>query len=192
LQWRRASDTKLKADAPHWNLRLPTSPPAVNGTKVPYAAAASTTIVRLHPRKKTYAKRLEVAKLAATAIDYPALVLGKAVLIADMLPLINRFPSKPLIYNIAWKTVIYLLISAVLHYLERLIDFWRETRSFIAGNEKLLSVIIWPHFFAIQIIFFILIAMYCTVHELVRVIGREKAMRIFFGPMSAPEVVNNP
>jgi hypothetical protein len=30
--------------------------------------------------------------------------------------------------------------------------------------------------------------MYCTVHELVRVIGREKALRIFFGPMPAPEV----
>jgi hypothetical protein len=30
--------------------------------------------------------------------------------------------------------------------------------------------------------------MYCTVHELVRVIGREKVMRIFFGPMPVPEV----
>ena len=48
--------------------------------------------------------------------------------------------------------------------------------------------IIWPHFWAIQIILFVLIAMYCTVHELVRVIGREKALRIFFGPMPAPEV----
>lgn len=125
---------------------------------------------------------------SSASIAITALVLGKAVLIADMLPLINRFPNKPLIYNIAWKTAIYLLISAVLHYVERLIGFWRETGSFLAGNEKLLSVIIWPHFFAIQIIFFILIAMYCTVHELVRVIGREKALRIFFGPMPAPEV----
>jgi hypothetical protein len=31
-------------------------------------------------------------------------------LLADMLPLINRFPNKPLIYNVAWKTVIYWLI----------------------------------------------------------------------------------
>ena len=92
-----------------------------------------------------------------------------------MLPLINRFPNKPLIYNIAWKTVIYWLMSAVLHYLERLIDFWRETGGFVAGNEKLLAEIIWPHFWAIQILLFVLIAMYCTVHELVRVIGREKA-----------------
>src|SRR5580765_1820933 len=125
---------------------------------------------------------------SSISIAVAALVLGKAVLVADMLPLINRFPHKPLIYNIAWKTVIYLLISAVLHYLERLIDFWRETGSFVAGNEKLLSLIILPHFFAIQILLFVLIAMYCTVHELVRAIGREKALRIFFGPMPAPEV----
>ena len=133
-------------------------------------------------------ERTGISPSSSVSIAIAALLLGKAVLIADMLPMINRFPDKPLIYNIAWKSAIYLLISAVLHYLERLIDFWRETGSFVAGNEKLLSVIIWPHFFAIQIIFFILIAMYCTVHELVRVIGKEKALRIFFGPMPAPEV----
>src|SRR6266436_2337009 len=129
-----------------------------------------------------------ISPLSTMSIAVAALILGKAVLIADMLPMINRFPHKPLIYNIAWKTVIYLLLSAVIHYLERLIDFWRETGGFVAGNQKLLSEIIWPHFWAIQIILFVLIAMYCTVHELVRVIGREKALRIFFGPMPAPEI----
>ena len=129
-----------------------------------------------------------IAPTSTIKIAVAALILGKAVLLADMLPLINRFPNKPLIYNVAWKTVIYWLLSAVIHYLERLIDFWRETGSFVAGNEKLLSEIIWPHFWAIQIILLVLIAMYCTMHELVRVIGREKAMRIFFGPMPAPEV----
>jgi hypothetical protein len=129
-----------------------------------------------------------IAPSSSISIAVAALILGKAVLIADMLPLINRFPHKPLIYNIAWKTVIYLLLSAVIHYLERLIDFWRETGGLVAGNQKLLSEIIWPHFWAIQIILFVLIAAYCMVHELVRVIGREKALRIFFGPMPAPEV----
>ena len=81
---------------------------------------------------------------SSISIAVAALILGNAVLVADMVPMINRFPNKPLTYNIAWKTAIYLLISAVLHYLERLIDFWRETGSFVAGNEKLLSVIIWP------------------------------------------------
>src|SRR6266508_2838158 len=125
---------------------------------------------------------------SSASIAVTALVLGKAVLIADMLPMINRFPNKPLIYNIAWKTVIYLLLSAFIHYLERLIDFWRETGGFVAGNQKLLSEIVWPHFWAIQIILFVLIAAYCMVHELVRVIGKEKVLRIFFGPMPVPQV----
>src|SRR5206468_9875196 len=129
-----------------------------------------------------------ISPLSTMSIAVAALILGKAVLIADMLPMINRFPKKPLIYNIAWKTVIYLLLSAVIHYLERLIDFWRETGGFVAGNQKLLSEIVWPHFWAIQIILFVLIAMYCMMHELVRVIGKEKVIRIFFGPMPAPEV----
>ena len=125
---------------------------------------------------------------STASIAVAALILGKAVLIADMLPFINRFPHKPLIYNIAWKTVIYLLISAVIHYLERLIDFWRQTGGFVAGNQKLFAEIIWPHFWAIQIILFLLIAIYCTMHELARAVGKEKVLRIFFGPMPAPEV----
>jgi hypothetical protein len=129
-----------------------------------------------------------VAPSSSVSIAVAALILGKAVLLADMLPTINRFPSKPLIYNIAWKTVIYWLISAVIHYLERLIDFWRQTGSLVAGNQKLLSEIIWPHFWAIQILLFVLIAIYCTMHELVRVLGKEKVLRIFFGPMPVPEV----
>ena len=59
-----------------------------------------------------------------------ALILGKAVLIADMLPIINRYPDKPLAYNVAWKTVIYVLAALVIHYLERLIDFWKEAGGF--------------------------------------------------------------
>src|SRR6267378_4924666 len=133
-------------------------------------------------------KRTGIAPSTSISIAVAALILGKAVLIADMLPFINRFPHKPLIYNIAWKTVIYLLLSAVIHYLERLIDFWRETGGFVAGNQKLLSEIVWPHFWAIQIILFVLIAMYCTMHELVRVIGKEKVLRIFFGPLPVTQV----
>jgi hypothetical protein len=133
-------------------------------------------------------KRTGIAPSSSISIAVAALILGKAVLLADMLPLINRFPHKPLIYNVTWKTLIYLVMSALIHYVERLIDFWRQTGSFIAGNEKLISEMVWPHFWAIQIILFVLIAIYCTMHELVRVIGKEKVLRIFFGPMPAPEV----
>jgi hypothetical protein len=129
-----------------------------------------------------------LAPSSSVSIAVAALILGKAVLIADMLPMINRFPNKPLIYNVVWKTLIYLLAATLIHYLEHLIDFWRQAGGFVAGNKELLTKIVWPHFWAIQIILFVLIVMYCTMHELARVIGREKVLRIFFGPMPIPQV----
>src|SRR5437667_10354976 len=64
-----------------------------------------------------------ISPLSSMSIAVAALILGKAVLIADMLPMINRFPNKQLIYNVACKTLIYLVMSALIHCLERLIEF---------------------------------------------------------------------
>src|SRR5262249_47322411 len=132
------------------------------------------------------AKGSQFTPLSPISIAVAALILGKAVLIADMLPAINRYPDKPLAYNVAWKTTIYLLIATVIHYLERLIDFSRQAGSLVGGNEKLLAEIVWPHFWAIEIIVLVLILMYCTGRELVRLIGRDKVLRIFFGPLPLP------
>ena len=133
-------------------------------------------------------KGIGISPVTTVSIAVAALILGKAVLLADLLPIINRFPERPLIYNVTWKTLIYLLVSMFIHYLENLYDFSRQAGGVVAGNKKLLAEIVWPHFWAIQIILFVLIVMYCTMHELVRVIGREKVRRIFFGPMPAPQV----
>ena len=129
-----------------------------------------------------------LAPLSTISIAVAALILGKSVLIADMLPIINRFPERPLIYNVAWKTLIYLLMSSLIHYLERLYDFSKQAGGVVAGNEKLLAEIVWPHFWAVQIILLVLILMYCSMHELVRVIGKERILRIFFGPVPLPQV----
>jgi hypothetical protein len=124
--------------------------------------------------------------ISTVSIAVGSLILGKAVLIADMLPWINRYPNKPLVYNVVWKTVMYLLAASVIHYLERLIDFARHAGGIIAGNEKMLAQMVWPHFWAVEILLLVLILMYCTARELVRVIGREKALRLFFGPTPLP------
>ncbi|WP_373510139.1 hypothetical protein [Thiocapsa sp.] len=124
----------------------------------------------------------------SVSVALAALILGKAVLIADLLPVINRYPEKPLVYNVVWKTLLYQLIAAAVHYAERLVDFARQAGGVVAGNEKLLAEIIWPHFWAIQILLFLLILMYCTLHELVRLIGKDKAKQLFFGPLPSRTV----
>ena len=116
-------------------------------------------------------------------VTIAALILGKAVLIADLMAFINLYPHKPLIYNVLWKTALYLLIATLMHYTERLLEFWKAADSFAAASEKMLAEIVWPHFWAVQILLLVLILFYSTIRELVRVIGRDKMLAIFFlGP----------
>jgi hypothetical protein len=121
---------------------------------------------------------------ATTAsIAVAALVLGKSVLLANALPYINRFPEKPLIWNVCWKSVVYFLVAFVIHYLEHLYDFWKTAPGIAAANEKLLAAIVWPHFWAIQILLAVLIINYCIATELARVVGGKELMTMFFGPL---------
>jgi len=119
-------------------------------------------------------------------IAVASLILGKAVLLADMLPQVNRYPEKPLAYNITWKSVIYLLVASLLHYLERLVDFAREAGGLAAGNRRLLAEMVWPHFLGVEILIAALIVMYVTMHELVRVLGRDRMRDVFFGRKPRP------
>jgi hypothetical protein len=112
-----------------------------------------------------------------------ALILGKAVLIADMLPMINRYPDKPLVFNIGWKTAIYTAIAIVIHYLERLFDFSKQAGGLVPGNHKLLAEMVWSHFWALQIFLFTLILMYCTAREVIRAVGAHAVRKMFFGPL---------
>ena len=108
-----------------------------------------------------------------------ALIVGKVVLIADNLPLMNQFPDKPLLYNIAWKSSIYFLTTFVVRYIEHIIPLLREYGGIMEANRHLLAEVVWPHFWIIQIWLAVLFFTYCSVHELIRVIGREKAIRMF-------------
>lgn len=116
---------------------------------------------------------------SSAQIALSALIIGKAVLLADLWPPINRFPHRPLIYNIAWKTVIYYVVATLIHYLERLFDFSRAAGGIAAGNQRLLAEIVWPHYLAVQIVLLVIILNYCVIRELGRAIGEERLFRLF-------------
>ena len=97
----------------------------------------------------------------SASITLGALVMGKSVLLADVLPFINRYPTEPLIWNVSWTATVY----------------------FSAANHAMFAEITWSHFWAIQLLLALLILVYCVMSELIRVIGRAEMKALFFGPL---------
>ena len=122
---------------------------------------------------------LPLSSLASATVA--ALLIAKVVLITDKFRFINRFPEKPLLYNVVWKTVIYAAAALLVHYLEHLVPIWRRTGGLGAANRQLMSEIVWPHFWGIQMWLIVLLFVYCALRELIRAIGREQVMAMFFG-----------
>ena len=74
---------------------------------------------------------------AVAGATVAALVVAKVMLLADLLPFVNRFPEKPLIYNVVWKTLIYVLAALVVHYLEHLVPIWWRMRDLPEANRRI-------------------------------------------------------
>lgn len=118
--------------------------------------------------------------LTATIIG--ALVVAKVVVVVDMLPFMNRFPGKPLIYNVAWKAGFYFLATFIIRYLEHIVPFVMESGDLVLATQQLFGQEgAWPRFWFVQIWLAVLFFMYCTFREFGRVLGREKVLRMFFG-----------
>jgi hypothetical protein len=116
-----------------------------------------------------------------SAVVIGALMVGKIVLIVDKLPFVNKFPDRPLIYNTAWKSLIYFLAALLVRYLEKVVPLLTKHESLIEANRHLVDEIMWSHFWLIQMWLAVLFTIFCALRELVRVIGRERVLHMFFG-----------
>ena len=110
-----------------------------------------------------------------------ALVVGKVILVADHLPFINRFPDKPLIYNILWKTLIYWLVVFVVRYIEHYIPYLKTHGDLWQAHLYLVGDVEWRRFFAIQIWLLVLFIFYSVLFEFVRILGQARVRKMFFG-----------
>jgi hypothetical protein len=115
------------------------------------------------------------------AVVVGALIVGKVVLIADAFPFINKFPEKPLIYNVAWKTIIYVLAAFLVRLAEHVIPLIIKYGSFREAIVRLVDETVWPHFWVIYLWLSVLLFVYCSLRELIRAIGRDRVLRLFFG-----------
>jgi len=109
-----------------------------------------------------------------------ALVVGKSVLVANQIRLIDRFRGAPLVQPILYKTIFYTLIVLVVRILERFIHFAIDDRGFTLAFGAAVDEFSWRRFAAIQIWLFTCFLIYVTATELSALLGEGQMFRLFF------------
>jgi hypothetical protein len=115
--------------------------------------------------------------LAATTT---AIVVGKAVLVANKIRLIDHFRGAPLIQPILYRTIFYTLIVMVVRILERFIHLAFDDRGFALAFGAAVDDLSWRRFAAIQIWLFTCFLLYVTATELSALLGEGQLFRLFF------------
>jgi hypothetical protein len=114
--------------------------------------------------------------VAATA----ALVVGKAVLLANALPFLHRFDRAPLVQPILFKTVVYFVVVFLVRVLEKIVEYLIGGGTLGAIPEYVREHFFWHRFAAIQIWIFVLFMIYTTAVELNSLFGDGELARVFF------------
>jgi hypothetical protein len=110
-----------------------------------------------------------------------ALLVGKAVLLVDEIPLINRLPRTPLIYNVVWKTAIYSLAALAVQFLEELLPRVWHHQSLALAAARIWDEVHWTHFWAVHILLCYFLMIYVSFRELARTFGEPQFFHLFFG-----------
>jgi hypothetical protein len=109
-----------------------------------------------------------------------ALVVGKAVLVANMMPFVRRYDRAPLIRPILFKTAFYWVIVFFARLLERFVHFSVVERK-PPGNfvPYLITTFSWHRFSAISLWILVLFLIYVTAAEFSHLFGPGELRRLF-------------
>jgi len=111
-----------------------------------------------------------------------ALVVAKVVMVVGILPFMEPFPKIPIIYNVLWKTLLYMIGAFVFQVLEEALPLLLKGQSLAPVWEHVQT----PLFLMVQLWLTLLFLIFCTFRELFRIIGPEKVREIFLGARSSP------
>jgi hypothetical protein len=109
-----------------------------------------------------------------------ALVVGKAVLVTDKLPIMRRFDGAPLVQPILFKASIYWVCVFFVRLLEGMVHYLRGGGKVGGFLPYLVDHFSWPRFLTVQVWLMVLFLVYVTIHELNRLFGDGELYRLFF------------
>jgi len=110
-----------------------------------------------------------------------ALIVAKALLVANAMPVIRRYDRAPLIRPILFKTVFYWAAVFIVRALEHWVRY-RFGGDYVFGGfvPHVVANFSWDRFIAIQLWIFVLFLIYVTASEFNRLFGHGELRRILF------------
>ena len=109
-----------------------------------------------------------------------ALVVGKAVLVANKISLVRLYDRAPLVQPILFKTTFYWIVVFFARLLERFVHFLLEGNAPIDFFPYLSTDFSWRHFIAVSLWLFVLFLLYVTATEFSHLFGPGEVWRLLF------------
>ena len=132
----------------------------------------------------TFGWMLEVSGqklLTFPRIIISSLIIGKIMLVADVLPILNIFSGKPLIYNTLWKTSIYSFFGILVFSAERFVPVIFKYGGTDTVWQHIVEDTPWARFCTAQVWLVVLFLLFVIFRELGGALGKGKLRQIFFG-----------
>ena len=111
-----------------------------------------------------------------------SLIMAKVVLLVDAFMKNRAGHGRPLIYGTLLNTSLYFLAALVLQHLEHTISLIRHHHvGFAEASHEALLALEKPSFLTIMLVVLALTFGFCMIRELIRGIGLDRFMEMFFG-----------
>jgi len=118
--------------------------------------------------------------LRAAGATVGALIVAKAILVVEALPLARLF-SRRRIAQVLWKTLLYSAMVLLFRLAEELVPLAWTHGSLADGIRAMSSEIVWPLFVILSLWVSGGLFLYCLAAELIGAIGPRRVRELFFG-----------
>jgi hypothetical protein len=126
-----------------------------------------------------------ITALRAVVATVAAIIVAKAILIVESLPIARLFSGK-LMLNVLWKTLLFGVVAILIRFIEEIIPLISKHEGLVATTAHFYREIHWPQFWVFQLWFFSGLLLFCFASDVARTVGVDRIKEIIFGSKSKP------